>query len=974
MPVIQKPQACALCPIFDHYDQRGFVPPWGRGTSGLAVVGEAGGEHEWLQGRPFVEFAPAGALLERIIRRTGLEMEEDPIRQLGAWPHLTREQLRIWNVANCRPKNNWLEGAPWESGAVAHCQVHRDREVQENRPKAILALGNTALRALTTMSGPKRSIGLLRGYVIPAAEYNLPDGSPIPVIPSLHPSFLRRGAIHQLISSYWDMRRALWVVKHGHQWVKPKDHLRKDYPNSDKPATREELKAFITYCRQHPEHPVFYDIETPWSADEMEDKLEAARKEYNDDLIESVQFWHKGRGVFIDTTGTPFALLDKQERNQFGEFKDLIQEVFDLPNPKAGFNVYLFDDPILMAAGIKMPPYGSDRHDLMWMWHHTQPDLDANLQFAASFLPWPFPWKHLAGSEKGIYALCDVAVLEHMWDVLPGQMKRDGIWRGYERHVARLRRDLYGAELKGVPVDADAHKELERTIGEERERTFAEIQEMVPEELKGLHPRQGYKVLPKPIKAVIKQRLKDEAPILEDQSVRESLLSAFALELAPPLIPGDAKKRTGEWFFHKFVQPFEDVPVEGIRVWRLCIRKPFLPSSSDQVKAYIRFRKHQMPKKFKTGEDTTEKKELERLAKKYKDPFYDKILEFRLYDKYYGTYVVGWKPQMTEGEERWGRVHGKFTYRPATGQLSSIDPNLQNSPKHGELAKAWNAMIAVKPGRRIVELDFSAFHVLTTGFEAGDLLYMRMARIDPHSFLASHFKSVDFPPIDPKWSDDEIALATAEVKERFPHERNKMAKPGILGYGFGLGINNFFHQNSEAFGGEMKRVREVFDLLDNLFPLARRWRGAIRLKAHNDGRLISKHGYVRYFTEVLTWDPNKKIWKPGEHSEQAIAFLPANDAFGHIKDVTIKLGDQGLNEKFGFFNQIHDNLCFDVADEHFDDLIETVPHLMRAKSEVLISKEVPDGLWCGVEVEVGMTRASLKTIMKTTYKGELVST
>jgi hypothetical protein len=888
----------------------------------------------------------------------------------------------------------------------------------------------------------------------------------------------------------------------------------------------------------------------------------------------------------------------------------LIQEIFNLPNPKGGFNIYLFDDPILLGAGFTFPST-VDRHDFMWMWHHTQPDLAANLQYVCSFVNWPFPWKHLAQTQKGMYGICDVASLHRLWKRLPAQMKRDGIWRGYAEHILRFRRALENAELRGVPVDEEKRKELDIEIGTARIETFRQIQEIVPREVKGFHPAGGYKVLPKVVKELELQWSPEASGNI---GWRGMALKVITEKLGSPIVPGDKKKRPAEWAIEPFTEMHKITLAETTH-WRLCIRKPFLPGSPEQLKAYMRFRGHTIPKNFKEQKETTEKKELERHAKKYNDKLYSKVIEHREYDKLYETYVIGWTPVLHVGDARWGRLHSQFTFRPATGQLSSIRPNIQNGPKHSTLAKKWREMIAAPPGYMLVELDFclvpetkvlchdfvwrqvcdltigqeivgfdeqrpagkygrrrlkksvveatkiihkrrlkvttdrggvicsdnhmwlgrtnktghvkwlaaadlkpgmeicyftppwntrtdyeagwmagfldgegsannarigfgqndgplwerakaileaegfglsretrndkmhncdisgfpycglrvagvfgpvrlksklqetyqgmatwgkstknaqvleiedlgvgpvvalqtstrtliadgymshnSAFHVLTTGFEAGDELYMRLARIDPHSFIASYFKDVDFPPINPNWSDDDIAQATAEVKKRFPHHRNKKAKPGILGYGFGLGINNFYAQNREQFTG-LAQVRELFDILNNLFPKAKKWRDAIRVKAHNDGRLISKHGAARSFTEVFVWDSKRRCLVPGEHSEQAIAYLPANDAFGHLKDASNNLEDAGLNERYGWFNNMHDALQFCCREELAEECLWAVAKEMIKPSTVLISKEVPDGLWCGVEAEMGPNLAKMKMFLKTTHKGELV--
>ncbi len=56
------------------------------------------------------------------------------------------------------------------------------------------------------------------------------------------------------------------------------------------------------------------------------------------------------------------------------------------------------------------------------------------------------------------------------------------------------------------------------------------------------------------------------------------------------------------------------------------------------------------------------------------------------------------------------------------------------------------------------------------------------------------------------------------------------------------------------------------------------------------------------------WDAAKQKWVPGDDAEACIAFLPANDAFGHIKDAMLRLEGLGWNERARLINQMK-GLC-----------------------------------------------------------------
>ena len=167
-------------------------------------------------GLPFRPHAPAGSVLERALNRVTWD---------GA--PVGRERMRLWNVIACQPKGNWLDGAPWEQGAIEYCRPNFERVVHEMQPKCFLALGGVALRALTGLAGNRLGIQMLRGFVL-ESRYG------IPVVGSYHPSYLRRGSrgrqeetgakvesgagkggMHLLPVLYLDILKAIEVAQHG---------------------------------------------------------------------------------------------------------------------------------------------------------------------------------------------------------------------------------------------------------------------------------------------------------------------------------------------------------------------------------------------------------------------------------------------------------------------------------------------------------------------------------------------------------------------------------------------------------------------------------------------------------------------------------------------------------------------------------------------------------------------------------------
>jgi len=136
-------------------------------------IGEAPGEEEDIQGRPFV--GRAGKFLDQMIERAGLK----------------REEVFICNVLKCRPPNN-RDPEPLE---VEACKGYLLSQLEIISPKIICTLGRHAYNALF---GVDEKITRIRGV--------LTSYKGIRLIPTYHPAFLLRN--QNRISEVWeDMER-----------------------------------------------------------------------------------------------------------------------------------------------------------------------------------------------------------------------------------------------------------------------------------------------------------------------------------------------------------------------------------------------------------------------------------------------------------------------------------------------------------------------------------------------------------------------------------------------------------------------------------------------------------------------------------------------------------------------------------------------------------------------------------------------
>lgn len=856
MPILPKPDSCQDCPLYG--DAKGFSRNEGSGTNGVLIVGEALGHNERADALPFRPYAQSGSLLERAFKRCGF----------------TREQFHLSNVIRCQPTHDHLVGAHYEFDAIQHCRQYLSETLRSFKPRAILALGGTAARELTGFSGAKEGVSFIRGYAVPSV---IPEAQGAPVVSTFHPSFLRQGKPAYFGVLTHDLMRAVEVAKSGLR--APLETRYQTHPSLD------DALAFEHRCHDEQSRWLTYDIETPNSAEMSEDERDEERS-YD---IQQIQFsLSVGEGIAF-----PFE----------GEFVEISKRILAMAHPKASFYGHLFDNPRLQANGFQFG--GAYSHDLYEMWHHMQPDLPANLQFVASFYGMDSPWKHLYGSDLALYGCADVDAPQRILERLPEQLKKRSLWDGYERLVYRVRPILDRMSERGIPVNDVKRRAFGAELDIAAAEVDAEMQALVPDEIKNVHPKQGYKRTPKDTTGMVERVFKDHTDI--------------------------------------------DGQADPTGVLRWCRLEPFKVSSQQLIR-YMKHKGHPVPINIKRGRETSEAKELERLARKTHDPLYRKVIWYREVKLMKATFVDGWAPS-----ERDGRVHTTFTFAPATLQLSSRNPNVQNAPEHEKegrttgLADKFQRIIEAPNGYKIVSLDHRSFHALTLAHLANDDDYMRIVRLDIHSFLASQFLKLEPAHKLLGMRDDELRDFLSHVKRTHRAIRDGKSKRTILGWGFGMQKRTLYNTYMESFASEAE-AGQMIQLLEASFPKTVKWRKQIQLKAHYDTYLVNSFGAIRWFWDVFNFGPNGQL-RNGEQAEQAIAYLPASNAFGMMREEALEMHARGYDERFGLASNVHDSWKFVCPDNLVEECLHTIKPLMEAPSATF------GNLWCAVQASVGQNNA-----------------
>ena len=1079
---MQRPSSCQGCPLHDSGKAIGFMQPEGTGTNGVLFVAESLGSHEAQVGLPLRPNAPAGSVFQGILRRmAGHERNHFLIANT------------IWCQPG---PANLLGGTSYEFGAIEHCQQYNADLIKRRRPRAIVALGAIPTRTITRMHGFNQGIKLLRGFQLFASrpEYYV-DGKPLPVIATYHPSFLLRGSKTRSKDGEQtggkvekaeggmslsgvvmrDIQQALAIAESG-PLIKPEMECIK--------GNREVMDNLIRDYENHPEWSLYWDIETPRSLDKSDDESEIDSIQAQ---VTQIQFGHsKDRGFVFPGFDAEYVkrgttkLLSKHGRRM------LTWNGWKFDNKVVmghhGIPILGIDIDLMSAWAWLQPdlPKG-----LQFATSFFAPEIGPwkHLAFDSEDIYGMYDVISLAYNDEGIFEALERRGLKQSYDRHVLKLRREMIeasHRGFP--VDKEKHDEFGISVK-AKIDTIA-EQIRQLIPED-------ILDMEPKRKpKGNSVAEfGYVNTPKQILSWLDDNgnpkdgsdrvtIREEVPIEDDDGDGEGPADESTIEKEPRF------EILSTVYVRRSVEVFDKESLEVKNVVRWVRLKPFSVGSPQAKKKYIEYRreeeikgrgegytllwpevikrqsnpedegivyategrkKHaikaqdrkdaeklakykvpQVKNKMKEMKDNTGAKELEKLYKETGDLVFKLLVEIGKLKKLYGTYYKGWHVVN-------GGVHTTFGLADTgTGQLSSVDPNIQNAPKHSDLAKVFRACVKALPNKVLIEIDKKSFHAQTLALAARDKAYARLSAIDVHSFMTAHRLKLPEAKNLLSWSDkdmiqwfdmmkaDEKTIYKAEAVPNIPdgltfqQVRDYKSKRVILGIGFCQGAASIFDQNPESYKAKGE-VQTFLDLFSELFPDVRKFQKEITQLAHKQTYLTSKWGYIRRFYDVFKWNPKKwnqnlgsmGDWEHGDDFEAAVAFLPANHAFGMIKEEMLRLAgyrieglpfpssynyndgpivcsaeewkaeveqytkslmtsgrrEEDLFEKYGFVNQIHDALIYHCDKFLADKCLEDSLRIMREPCQVLKDEVMcPNGFFVDAEAMIGPDWAHMKKL------------
>lgn len=320
-----------------------------------------------------------------------------------------------------------------------------------------------------------------------------------------------------------------------------------------------------------------------------------------------------------------------------------------------------------------------------------------------------------------------------------------------------------------------------------------------------------------------------------------------------------------------------------------------------------------------------------------------------------------------------GRVHTTFGHNPSSLRLCSFDPNLQNIPRGGdEYAEMVKQMFVAPRGYTFWERDFSGIEAVLVGYFAGARDYVRLAKMDVHSFYTAYalhsldgrISASDLPQLG--WEDSRLAARLAEIKKEFKSERNNLYKHLVHGANYLQSPKgaqeHIFKTSGRVF--DINLIRKVMNVYFDLFPEIRRWHTDLcnrvdgtRRHRGDDGDsrdpegpwsfgvcfARNPFGYVHHFYNVLDWtyrgiDSNgKRLWEPsfGEDAKRLVSFLPQSTAAAIIKKSAKRLWHECPWVGQTLRLLIHDSILGECREEQLVECLETSDRVMSAPQEEL---------------------------------------
>ncbi|HZD54281.1 MAG TPA: DNA polymerase I, partial [Woeseiaceae bacterium] len=344
---------------------------------------------------------------------------------------------------------------------------------------------------------------------------------------------------------------------------------------------------------------------------------------------------------------------------------------------------------------------------------------------------------------------------------------------------------------------------------------------------------------------------------------------------------------------------------------------PFNLGSPKQLQEIL-FEVHSLPvtRKTPTGQPSTAEDVLAELARDFDLPRL--ILEYRAVAKLKSTYTDKLPQQISK---RTGRVHTCYHQAvAATGRLSSADPNLQNIPIRTPEGRRIRQAFVAPPGAMLIAADYSQIELRIMAHLSADegLLAAFADELDIHRATAAEVFGM---PLD-------------EVT----HDQRRAAK--AINFGLMYGMSAFGLGRQLGIG--RSEAQAYVDLYFERYPGVRRFMDDIRAHAKSTGYVETLFGRRLYLPEINDRNPQRR-----QYAERSAINAPMQGtAADIIKRAMISVHDwiEESGAPARMTMQVHDELVFEVAEDHSEAVREEIVSRMAAAARLSVPLKVDAGI------------------------------
>ena len=332
--------------------------------------------------------------------------------------------------------------------------------------------------------------------------------------------------------------------------------------------------------------------------------------------------------------------------------------------------------------------------------------------------------------------------------------------------------------------------------------------------------------------------------------------------------------------------------------------QPFNLSSPKQLQEIL-FVKMELPviKKTPKGAPSTAEEVLQELALNY--PLPKLILEYRSLSKLKSTYT---DKLPTLIEEKTGRVHTSYHQAvTATGRLSSSDPNLQNIPVRAGEGRRIRQAFVPEAGYKYVAVDYSQIELRIMAHLSQDkgLLAAFSEGKDIHRATAAEVFSVE---LDEVTSDQRRSAKAINFGLIY----------GMSAFGLGRQLNIPQKEAKQYMARYFERYPGVLTYMDDT-----------RKDAKDKGYVETLSGRRLYLPEINARNKMRQM-----AAERAAINAPMQGtASDIIKKAMINVAtwiDTVEADSIRMLMQVHDELVFEMKQEHVEAYVASIKELMAA--------------------------------------------